>query len=85
MTLLQTSSGSPVAIDCDVDASTGRVVLPKTLMLLLESTNADLNFTYFAMKSVKLDPGWEVEVSAPGIVNRNGAILSDAIPLMLAP
>lgn len=84
MTLYQTSSGSLVAVDCDVKASDGRVVLPKEAFLLLEAGTADLLFTNQGVRRVHLD-AWEVEASAPGLVQKGGALVSSSFPLTLRP
>lgn len=84
MTLVQSSYEGLVAVDCDVPASAGRVVLPSVMFHLLQSGEAQLNLTNAALRRVPLD-AWEVEASAPGLVQQNGALFSrrerDARPL----
>lgn len=84
MTLSQTTSGSLVFIDCDADAASGQVVLPKAFFSVLLQGNADLNFTTSGMKVVNADQ-WQVEVSAPGLVTKGGVLFNTALPLTLTP
>ena len=83
MTLLEESSGSPVLIDCDVDAAKGSVVLPAAFFALLQKGDASLVFTSAGMQHVHADP-WDVEASAPGLVTQKGTLL-DTLPIKLKP
>jgi len=83
MTLSQTTTGSQVVVDCDVDAATGRVVLPKVWFGLLEAGEAALSFTVASTKRVSAG-NYEVEASAPGLVRQNGVLIG-SLPLTLSP
>jgi len=83
MTLAQTINGSQVAVDCNVDAASGSVSLPRALFAMLQAGDASLLFSNASVKRVHMDP-WEVEASAPGLVRLDGMLI-DSVPLQLLP
>jgi hypothetical protein len=78
-----TSAGSFAFVDCDVEASVGRVLLPKGLFTFLEPGEASLTFTSSGMRRIKADI-WKVEASAPGLVTKNGALISASVLVTLS-
>jgi hypothetical protein len=81
MTIVQMTT-STVTIDCDVDAASGKVTIPKAALVLLEPGLARLIFTNLGVQHVHLGE-WDVEASAMGLVTKGGVPLSLAADVEL--
>jgi hypothetical protein len=82
MTLSQTVTGSQVSVDCTAPIAAGKVVMPAEMFLMLEPGAADLLFSVSGTQVVR-SGAWEIEASAPGVVNRGGVTADPSYPLLI--
>jgi len=82
VTLYQTVTGSLVAVDCEVPATSGTVTIPAEMLELLQVGSVDVFYQNRAVRRVSADP-YQVEVSAPGEVTVGGAIFTGGLSLTL--